>query len=253
MSLSRGDTFFCMKNNKKENKIYKNKLKKILGFKPKNIFLYKNAFIHKSATYTNHENQTVNNERLEFLGDAVLDSVVSDYLYKKYPNEDEGFLTKTRSKIVNTKSLASFSGNFNLKYYLETQNDNKFSSEHVFADAFEALIGAIYLDKGYKKVKKFVEQKVIDDILNLEELIKIETNHKSRLIEWSQKKGKIIKFITTEHDDNLKLFVAKILLNDKEIAEGYGKTKKEAEQMAAHKAMKKINPQYNSDNVKKDK
>lgn len=231
--------------NKKEKNRFKKNLKRILGFPPRNISLYEKAFIHKSATYINHKNETINNERLEFLGDAILDSAISEYLFKKYPTQNEGFLTKTRAKIVNTKKLAEISGIFKLNRFLEIKTENSLNKEHLYADTLEALIGAIYLDRGYQKVKKFVVQKILIQIIDLEKLIITETNHKSNLIEWCQKKGHAIVFDTLEHENDHKLFVAKVLINEKEIAEGYGQNKKTAEQMAALKAIKQINPRYN--------
>ena len=231
-----------------DNKNFKKRIRKLTGFKPSNLSLYRNAFVHRSATYNNHKGEIINNERLEFLGDAILDAIISEYLYKKYPNEHEGFLTKTRSKIVNTKKLASISHEFQLFRFLQTHTEHKLNKEHLCADTFEAFIGAIYLDKGYRRTKKFVINRIVKEIIDLNSLIQIETNHKSSLIEWSQKKNKIIIFETTEHKDELNIFVAKVLLDKKEIAEGYGKTKKEAEQMSALLAMKKINPAYNNGN-----
>ena len=238
-------TLFFYVNNIDNN--FKKKLRKLLGFRPSDLSLYKTAFVHKSATYNDHKGKTINNERLEFLGDAILDAIVSDFLYKKYPNEDEGFLTKTRAKIVNTKKLASIACEFQLQRFIQTHTEHELNKDHLCADAFEALIGTIYLDKGYRKTKNFILKKVIKDIIDLKSLVYYETNHKSSLIEWSQKKNKTIIFDTIEIKDDQNIFVAKVLLEKKEIAEGYGKTKKDAEQMSALQAMKKINPTYNNE------
>lgn len=232
-----------------DEKVFRKSLKKILGIRPSNISLYQTAFIHKSATYHNHNEEVINNERLEYLGDAILDAIISEYLYKKYPNEHEGFLTKTRSKIVNTNNLASISHEFKLSRFLQTHTEHELNQKHLCADTFEALIGAIFLDKGFRRTKRFVINKIINDLIDLETLVYTETNHKSSLIEWSQKKNRQVIFDTKEHKDEQNIFVAKVLINKKEVAEGYGKTKKEAEQMSALIAMKKINPSYN--NVKK--
>ena len=130
--------------------------------------------------------------------------------------------------------------------FLQTHTEHELNQKHLCADTFEALIGAIYLDKGFRKTKRFVINKIIKDLLDLDMLVSIETNHKSSLIEWSQKKNHLVIFDTQEHKDEQNIFVAKVLINKKEVAEGYGKTKKEAEQMAALIAIKKINPSYNN-------
>ncbi|MBN2890507.1 MAG: ribonuclease III [Bacteroidales bacterium] len=244
---SNDDTIFLFIVQKNEPKDLKKNLKKVLGFTPKNISLYETAFIHKSASFVNKDNQVINNERLEFLGDAILDAVISDFLFKNFPAENEGFLTKTRAKIVNTKMLAKVASEFNLKRFLQMQTDNEFNNENLCADTFEALIGAIYMDKGYKLVREFINKKVIGNVVDVEKLISTESNHKSNLIEWAQKKGYVVRFATFEHKEDQKMFVAKIMVNDNEVAEGYGKTKKEAEQMSALKAIKKINPEYNNE------
>lgn len=232
-----------MKNNR-EKEISKN-LKKILGFKPRNIELYQTAFIHKSATFINHEGQTINNERLEFLGDAILDAVISDHLYKKYPNFDEGKLTQTRSKLVNTRQLSVYNKLLGINTFLEVHTTNTLNKKHLYADSFEAFIGAIFLDKGFKKTYTFILKNVFGNT-DLEELINTEINHKSRLLELSQKNNFNIEFITLTNEEDGQNFISKIFLDQNQIAFGYGNTKKEAEQNAAHEAMIELNPNYNN-------
>lgn len=247
----RGFVFYTkniVRYTKEERKIIST-LKKILGFRPKKLDLYKKSFIHKSATYITHKGDIINNERLEFLGDAILDAVISDYLYKNYSNFDEGKLTQTRSKMVNTKQLSIYNQQIGINNFLETHTQNQLNKKHLYADALEAFIGAIYLDKGYKKTYNFIKSNIIEKT-DLVTLINTETNHKSRLLERSQKKNFEVEFETKIHDEEKNIFVAKIFINNKEISKGYAKTKKDAEQEASYLAMKKINPDYN--NVKKN-
>lgn len=229
----------------KEEKKTKSKLKKILGLRPKNLKLYQISFIHKSATYINHKGDTINNERLEFLGDSILDAIISDYLFRKYPKFDEGKLTQTRSKLVNTKQLSFYNKLIGVNDFLETHTKSELNKKHLYADALEALIGAIYLDRGYKKTYSFIKNKIINPT-NLEDLINTETNHKSRLIEKSQKGNFTVDFLTELFDEEKNIFVAKILINNSETSKGFGKTKKDAEQEASYNAMKILNPNYNN-------
>ncbi|MEA3452120.1 MAG: ribonuclease III [Bacteroidota bacterium] len=232
--------------NKKEKRIFKASLKKILGFKPSNLDLYVKAFIHKSATITDKNGKTLNNERFEFLGDAILDNVISNILYKKYPKFDEGLLTKTRSKLVNTNQLSIYSKKLNLQNFLVINNNNKLNKKHLYADSFEALIGAIFLDKGFKKTYKFIEKTIIGKLTNLEKILNTELNHKSRLLELSQKENFSVTFETFENEENTKQFIANILINNKLTSKGLGSNKKEAEQNAAYTIMKILLPDYNA-------
>jgi len=231
---------------KKEIKKLKKGLKKTLGFKPKNVCYYQKAFIHKSVIFFNKENQQINNERLEFLGDSILDSIISEYLFNKFKNQNEGFLTKTRSKVVNSKKLAEIAKILKILQFIKTQNSSDNLTENICADTFEALIGAIFLDKGFKFTKKFIIKKILTEIIDLNSIIETETNHKSNLIEWAQKEYYSVFFETKEFNLDDKLFVSKLIINKEEFSEGYGKNKKEAEQMAAYKALTKINPNYNN-------
>jgi len=230
----------------KEERKIRLSLKKILGFRPQDISLYQISFVHKSATYINHIGCTINNERLEFLGDAILDAVISEYLYKNYPKFDEGQLTQTRSKLVNTKQLSVYNKLIGINAFLEIHTKHTLNKKHLYADFLEAFIGAIYLDKGYKKTYSFINKNIIENT-DFDTLINTETNHKSRLIERSQKQNFKIEFVTEMYDKEKNIFVAKILMNKKKISEDFGKTKKEAEQKASLIAMKTLNPSYNND------
>jgi len=235
--------FLLLTVNKKEKKVFTSSIKKILGFKPRNIDLYKRAFIHKSATLTDENGKALNNERLEFLGDAILDTIISSILFKKYPKFDEGLLTKTRSKLVNTNQLSVYSKELNLQKFLIVNQNNKLNKKHLYADSFEALIGAVFLDRGLKKTYKFIEKTIINKLTNLDEILNTEINHKSRLLELSQKEKFLVTF---ETEENNKQFIANILIDNKIMSKGYGENKKEAEQNAAFATMKILLPEYNN-------
>lgn len=230
----------------KEDKLLVKSLKKIIGFRPNNLSFYKKSFIHKSASKVDLSGKITNNERLEFLGDSVLGSVISEYLFKKYPNYDEGFLTKTKAKIVNATQLASLAEKIGIDKFIITQSESALNKTYLLGDAFEALIGAIYLDKGYKVTNKFIIKNILDKYIDFDDIIKIETNHKSNLIEWSQKTNTLLRFETIPLDENPILFASKIFINDEEIAIDFGTNKKEAEQKASNIALKIVMPSYNN-------
>ncbi len=214
-------------------------LKQILGFSPKNYHLYQLALIHKSASNRFSSNHEVNNERLEFLGDAILDTIVAEHLYHQFPDKDEGFLTQMRSKIVNRDTLRRISlkmGVANLVISQISRDDHK----SLYGDALEALIGAVYLDQGYKKTRKFVLTRLINYHLNLQELCETEIDFKSRIIEWGQKNKKDINFTCQEQTgefDKAPVFVSHLFILDEVVGMGMGKSKKEAEQNAARQAI----------------
>ena len=214
-------------------------LRKVLGFYPSKLSLYSIAFTHKSASFEIN-GEKVNNERLEFLGDAILDAVVSDYLYEKYPFEAEGFLTEMRSKIVKGEKLQELATLIHLNSFIILNNVSPKGKTRIFEDAFEAFIGAIYLDKGYKITYKFIINKVIKKYINLPELEKINVNYKSQLIEWAQKFKKEVRFNSFKDPDYNKQFIAEIILDEKKVCEDKGSSKKEAEQKAAEKALIKL-------------
>jgi len=222
-----------------KSKEFQKNLVKLLGFKPKNIQLYLLAFTHKSVESVNSSTSFHNNERLEYLGDAVLDAAVSDMLYKRFPSADEGFLTKMRTKIVNGKTLTILAQKIGLDKLLFVKS-SKNLTERIFEDAFEALIAAIYLDRGFKYVIRFVSQKIMVEHINLNQLKYIDTNYKSRIIEWSQKHKLTVEYDTIDGEGETKTFVSKLKVNDNIIAEGVGHSKKTAEQRASKNALTKI-------------
>ena len=159
----------------------------LLRFLPGRIELYEKAFIHKSTSQTDEAGRPLNNERLEYLGDAILGSVIAEHLFKEYPHENEGFLTKMRSKIVNGENLGSLADKMGLVPLIMTQAVGDHTLKHITGDAFEALIGAVFLDKGYSKTRRFILENILVKHLDLDELEKTENNYKSQLIEWGQK------------------------------------------------------------------
>ena len=217
-------------------------LKDLLGFYPQNLKLYDLAFKHKSASIVDSQGNFVNNERLEFLGDAVLGSIIADFLYNRFPQEDEGFLTKTRSKLVNRAFLTNLTFEMGLNVFIDSKTTSSVKKSHIFGDVLEALIGAIYLDKNYKTAKFFVIKKILS-FVDLNEVEQSDSNYKSQLIEWSQKNRKEINFETTEEsNENSKqpIFKAVVKINNKQVGKGTGTSKKEAHQRAAKEAFEKL-------------
>jgi len=214
----------------------------MLGFYPDNINLYHQAFIHRSITPIQYGNNS-NNERLEFLGDALLDAIIAEIVFKHFPYKGEGFLTNTRSKIVKRETMNYVAIELGLdkkvisKPYVTTHH------KYMYGNALEALIGAIYLDKGYKCCYRFVYRRIINAFFYLDKLATQEVNFKSRLLEWGQKKRLEIEFhlIREEQDEYGKVvFQSSVSINNSIIATGYGYTKKESQQNASKKVLNKI-------------
>lgn len=218
-------------------------LKTILGFRPINRKLYELAFIHKSASVKLPDGSFVNNERLEFLGDAILDAIISDFVFKIYDRKDEGFLTKIRSKIVSRDNLNDLAEIVGIdKLLISNVNQNNLG-RNLYGNALEALIGAMYLDRGYWRTKNYVIRRVIKHHLNLEELEHTEVDFKSLIIEWAQKNKKDIRFSSSDQIDpeHRQLhFSVDLFIDDKQLGSGDGLTKKEAEQHASEEALHKI-------------
>jgi ribonuclease-3 len=217
-------------------------LVRLLGFLPGNLSLYKLAFIPKSAQQKNPSGNRLNNERLEYLGDAVLDAIVANYLFNRYPEGDEGFMTKLRARIVKRKNLDYLATKIGIPALLNSGFEAGTSSKHMYGNAFEALMGAIYLDRGFWAARKFFEKKVLKKHMDLVQLAKKDPDYKSRIIEWTQKNRVEITFESKEEHQPGKgpSFVSVIRLNEEEKGAGRGDSKKEAEQQAAKEALKNI-------------
>ena len=220
----------------------------ILGFYPKSIEIYQLAVKHKSISTHNNSGLKLSNERLEFLGDAVLNSVVTDILYIRYKNQQEGFLTNMRSKIVKRESLNLLAINIGLDRLVKVSKYvNKHTNNNIYGNALEALMGAIYLDYGYKKCKQFVEEKLLRNIEDLDVLSEKEVNFKSKLIEWCQKHRVEPTFILaneTIQSENKHVFETQLYINSKLICYSTGNNKKHSQQNASKEALAiiKANP-----------
>ena len=219
------------------------KLTKFLGFIPGNLYFYRLAFIHSSAPVTLHNGTLVNNERLEFLGDAILEAIVSDVIYNQFPYKDEGFLSKVRARIVQRDTLNHIAVNLGIPKMLKSQINKDNNTLNPFGNALEALLGAIYLDKGYKKTKKYVLKKILSDKSLTEEIITNGADYKSQILEWGQKNKKEIHFSVEEvpnDNQNEHLFFSTLTIENQKIGSGKGLSKKEAEQHAAEQALIQI-------------
>lgn len=226
---------------------FSSRLKKILGFKPGNLELYEIAFIHRSATFTLPNGKKVNNERLEYLGDAVLDAILSDYLFEKFPDANEGFLTKIRSRIVNRDVLNQLAVSMGINKILISKINATHLTRNLYGDAFEALIGSVFLDKGFKKTKQLFIKNVLNKYLDLDLIVKTDSDYKSLVFEWVQKhKSSLIFTYNEEYDFNLKksVFSTILIIDKQEFGEGHGSSKKEAEQEAARLAWKRLKDNY---------
>jgi len=226
-------------------------LYKLLGFYPDNIHLYEQAFLHKSSSIEAGDGKWLNNERLEFLGDAILDAVVADIVYTHFQNGREGFLTNTRSKIVQRENLNRIAIQLGINERVVSSTKQHSHNNHMYGNALEALIGAIYLDQGYKGCYQFIYNKLIKEHLDLDNLARKEVNFKSSLIEWSQKNKLEVTFDLIEsfidHEGN-PVFQTAILLGEHQIGVGIGYSKKESQQNAAKMAIKNYVRIKNSNN-----
>lgn len=219
-------------------------IKMIVGSKPLNLPLYKLALKHSSAAEETKSGIKISNERLEYLGDAVLGTVVAEYLFLKFPYRDEGFLTETRSRIVNREALNAVGLKIGLPKIVESDYGGKgiFSFKSIYGDTLEALIGAVYLDRGYPFCKKFIYKRLIIPYFDLDDIIKTTINFKSKIIEWSQKDNHEIDFVlkSVTGSQRFKEFVVDLHIDGEAFTEGKGATKKKAEQEAAKVAWEKL-------------
>ncbi len=216
---------------------------KILGFYPYTLKYYEQALLHKSLSRRIANGSRLNNERLEFLGDAVLESVITDILFHHFENESEGFMTNARSRIVKRETLNQIGRELGLHKLVKNEIHVDNRNSYLCGNAFEALIGAIYLDQGYKRCRWFMEQRILKLYLDLEEIARREENHKSRLLEWTQRHQVSISFDLLEQTrdkHNNQIFLSLVTLQGMACTQGRGYTKKESHQEAARRALKKI-------------
>ncbi len=213
-------------------------IKNIFGFYPGNIFLYKQALRHRSASLQHKSGSRINNERLEYLGDAVLSLVVADYLFRRFPFASEGFLTDMRSKIVSRASLNKLADKLGLKNFMHFSHADARLMKSAGGDAFEAFMGALYLDRGYDFAKKIIIRRILDVHFDLDQLENSEISYKSKIIEWAQKNKKDYHFqvINEKNTQNRKQFKVGLFVDNQRIAEAFDYTIKGAENLAAEKA-----------------
>ncbi len=218
--------------------IFAKQIKNLTGYKPKDLEIYKTAFTHKSSTKTDAQGKKVSYERLEFLGDAFLDAAITDYLYHNLPQSEEGVLTQMRSKIVSRRHLNEIGKDLDLVQFAKKPNSRRKFSYNAHGDLFEALVAAIYLDRGYVIMDKFIHKKVIDVYVDLEKLQGKITSYKSIFIEWCQKHKKNYYFDTYEDSGKNKTqyFSVKVLIDNKTIGKGRATSKKKAEEIACKRA-----------------
>lgn len=217
-------------------------LEHILGFRPEHLPYYQLALMHRSKI----EELAQNNERLEFLGDAMLGAIVAEYLFKKYPSQPEGYLTEMRSRIVRRETLNNVALRMGLHKMVQyNQNDRGLSRSHIFGNALEALIGAVYLDQGFVKTRKFILNQMIKPYIDIENIENTDTNYKNKLLSWAQRSNHTLSFDTIEEkmEGSRKLFTIGIVLDGELVVTGTGYNKKEAGQVAAQKALETLNIQ----------
>lgn len=223
----------------KDKKLY-NFIKNVFGYNPGNILLYKLALCHKSASTEEIKGIKINNERLEYLGDAILSAVVADYLFKKFPSKDEGFLTEMRSRLVSRDNLNKLSEKIGIQKFVKASAGNMYRS--INGDAFEAFVGAMFLDKGFNSAKKVIVNRIIKFHIDIDEMENKNLNYKSRLIEWAQKEKKQVEFVILEESGRgyNKQYIVEVFIDKQPSGTGRDYSIKKAEQNAAEKALANI-------------
>lgn len=225
---------------RKERKLYF-ALYDVLGFYPDKIALYKRAFLHKSFQEKDNNGHSINNERLEYLGDAILGAVVGDILFRHYPYRQEGFLTQLRSRLVSRHTLNQLAAELHLDKFLRYHGVLESSS--IMGNAFEALVGAIYLDKGYDTCKRFVERRILNGYIDLEEAAQHNENFKSQLLEWAQQHGYQVDFkvlYQKQRPGNISVFKSQAVIEGMPLGIGKGSSKKESHQAAAKATLQQL-------------
>ena len=221
----------------------------ILGFYPRDISLYKQALLHKSAGKRNEKGRPVNNERLEFLGDAVLDAVVGDIVFRHFAGKREGFLTNTRSKLVSRETLGKLSKEMGIPQLIMSAGHSTSHNSYMNGNAFEALVGAIYLDRGYDACMRFMQRRILTQLINIDKVAYKEVNFKSKLLEWSQKNRVKMEFRDLEQNrdnKNSPVFTTQVFIENIEGCKGTGYSKKESQQNAAKDTLQRLRrePQF---------
>ena len=221
----------------------------ILGFYPHDITFYKQALLHKSVSRRNDKGRPVNNERLEFLGDAILDAVVGDIVYRHFEGKREGFLTNTRSKLVSRDTLGKLAKEMGLSQLILSSGHNTSHNSYLGGNAFEALVGAIYLDRGYDACMRFMENRILTQLINIDKVAYKEVNFKSKLLEWSQKNRVKMEFrdLKQERDENKSpVFTTQVFIEGLEGCIGTGYSKKESQQNASKDTLQRLRrePQF---------
>ena len=222
----------------------------IIGFYPRNISYYKQALMHKSVSHRNEKGRPVNNERLEFLGDALLDAVVGDIVFRHFEGKREGFLTNTRSKLVSRDTLGKLAEEMGLTRLILSSGQSHSHNSYMAGNAFEALVGAIYLDRGYDAVMRFMEKRILARLINIDKVAFKEVNFKSKLLEWSQKNRVRLEFNmlkqAKDKESGSPVFKYQVLLEGVPGEAGEGFSKKEAQQLASEATLKRLRrePQY---------
>ena len=233
---------------RKEKELYYS-LYAILGFYPRDIEVYKQALMHRSMSKRNAKGRPVNNERLEFLGDAILDAIVGDIVFRHFEGKREGFLTSTRSKIVQRDTLNRLAHEIGVGRLIKSSGHMSSHNSYMEGNAFEALVGAIYLDRGYRACMRFMQKRILSQLINIDKVAYKEVNFKSKLIEWCQKnKVKLdFKLVEQKRDDgNSPMFVYKAMIEGLEGGQGEGYSKKESQQAASKAALQSLRrkPQF---------
>jgi ribonuclease-3 len=218
-------------------------IQNIAGFTPSNLELYRLATVHSSIAKENGSGYKESNERLEYLGDAILGAAVADFLFKKFPFKSEGFLTEIRSRIVNREALNLLAKKIGVGNIVQFDQKNSHLQQVILGNTLEAIVGAIYLDKGYLRTKKFVIDKLINPNYDVADLVNSDSNFKSKIIEWAQREGKEVRFeiVNVKKGRNHKEFTAQVLVDSEAKGTGYGNSKKKAEQDAAFKTCEMLN------------
>lgn len=225
-----------------EDKFLFQSIKNILGFYPGNISVYKLAFLHKSASHDSRKGNKVSNERLEYLGDTILSTVIADFLFKKYPFNDEGFLTEMRSKLVSRANLNKLSQKMGLSKLIQRDKESNNLYRSIEGDTFEALIGAIYLDKGFNFTKRIIIKRILQVHIDIDEIEHKPWNYKSKLIDWAQKEKRSIGYNVVNVIGNgyNKQYLVELVIDGNPISRGQDYSIKAAEQLASEKAFNKL-------------